>query len=129
LQTHRPPERAFRRHVADDLGPGDRLDEDALRRTVAAVRHGDATPGDTGPLPAYSDNFISVPVDTIREALETGEVIWLGFVDSHGTAAERLVRVTAVDDGVISATDSVSSLPISIPLRRITAAHIIRTGP
>lgn len=115
--------------------PGPSLpDEAALREIVAGLR-------DAAPATAASEereehaggpaggNVFDSPLATLREAVETGETVWVGYVDTDGTGTERLVRAMAVDDGMLTARDSRSTDEIDVPVRRITAAHIIRAAP
>jgi predicted DNA-binding transcriptional regulator YafY len=41
----------------------------------------------------------------LREAVETGQTVLIGYVDSHGTATERLVDPVRVDGGWLTARD------------------------
>ena len=67
------------------------------------------------------------PIEDLREAAETGETVWFGYVDPRGGSAERLVRALSVDDGLLVAEDTTTGEKISVALHRITSAHIIRT--
>jgi hypothetical protein len=66
------------------------------------------------------------PLETLREAVETGELVWVGYLDTRGEPGERLVYASAVEDGRVTARDSRTSERLSVPVHRITAAHIIR---
>ena len=68
------------------------------------------------------------PLETLREAVETGELVWVGYVDTRGAAGERLVYATAVEEGRLVARDSRTAERLGIPVHRITVAHIIRGG-
>src|SRR5699024_10076873 len=110
-----------------------RLDDAAAREIVATLR--ESTPAATPrsdpdePTGTTGSNVFDSPLVTLREAVETGETVWVGYVDTDGTPGERLVRATSVDDGMLTAQDSRSAAQIDVPVRRITAAHIIRTAP
>lgn len=121
-----PPPRAAATSRGDDSGVPD-VDLEAARRIVAGLRAIEPLgPSDDRSGSPPGDMAGVVPVDTLREAVESGEVVWFGYVDRVGTAAERLVRATAVDDGRLSAVDAHTRKPFEVALHRITAAHIIR---
>ncbi|HET7173225.1 MAG TPA: helicase-associated domain-containing protein [Nocardioidaceae bacterium] len=102
-----------------------KLEAAAARRLVAALR---STTGDDGvAVPAGPASIgLGKPLVTLREAVETGEVVWFGYVDSAGGSGERLVRALSVDDGRLRAVDARSGAVLSVPVHRITAAHILR---
>lgn len=124
--AHRPPERARARPPSADVTPAERLTEDMIAESLRLLRHVDQPTTSASDRQPHAENFVVAPVDTLREAVETGEVVWFGYVDTRGTSGERLVRASAVDEGVLSAEDSVSLERLRVPLHRITAAHIIR---
>ncbi len=89
---------------------------------------------ETNPPPAadptvsrWGDVFDS-PLGALREAVETSEVVWCGYVDGAGRRTERLVRIASVDEGLVEARDAKTDEEMHLPLRRITAAHILRPG-
>lgn len=125
---HRVPRRATRPPSSEDHTAADRLDPAGVMRVLTSLRSAEVIDADAPALPTYAENFLSVPVDTLREAAETGEPIWIGFVDTRGDSGERVVLVSHVDDGVVSAVDKTTSDSLTIPLHRITAAHILRTN-
>ncbi len=126
---HRDPQRGTP-VASDDLTAGDRLDPGLAAELVAAIRRAGESPrpgrggaADTAAVEAVFDS----PLATLREAVETGEVVWVGYVDPVGTRSERLVRARLVDDGLLRARDVRSDEEFAVAVRRITAAHIIRT--
>ncbi len=134
--SHLSPQRG--RPVAATPGTetADQLDPQEAASIVATLRAAGVGPGSAqgtasgaemegGRVP---DTMLGSPLPTLREAVETGETVWFGYVDTTGASGERLVRVTAVDEGRLRARDSRSGEPISVPLHRITAAHIVRAG-
>ena len=127
---HRDPARGTA-VVTDDLTAEDRLDPTMAADVVAALRAGAepsprvvAVEQDHGGEPLFDS-----PLATLREAVETGEIVWVGYVDPLGTAGERLVRADVVDDGLLRARDARSDDEFAVAVHRITAAHIIRAGP
>jgi hypothetical protein len=124
-RRHRTPKRA-RASIEDDLTPGDRLDDALAREIVRMLRANDsAEPPEHESVP-YAESLGNAPLDTIREAVETQEVVWLGFVDRVGTRREQTAHLTSVDDGLVQGSDAASGQPVAIPVSRIVAAHIIR---
>jgi hypothetical protein len=126
---HRRPRRAKPYAGDDDPTPGDRLDDAFAREIVRTLRNNDsvranADPEDYGP---YSEALGTAPLDTIREAVETQEVVWIAFVDRLGTRREQTAHVASVDDGLVRGTDAGSGGPIAVPVSRVVAAHIIRS--
>jgi len=98
----------------------------AAQCLVKALRQAGAeSPEASNPRP-QSSNRIDSPLSTLREAVETGEVVWFGYVDTRGASGERLVLATSVDDGRLQARDSRTDEALTVPLHRITSAHIIR---
>jgi hypothetical protein len=134
--VHLPPERAKPRPGTDDLTAAERLDEDMAAQIVTTLRSAidpaadqEAPERRTGALEGLApEGNEPDSVAVLREAVETREPVWFGFVDSAGTTGERLVLVHAVDDGVLDAEDARSHDPVRMPVHRITQAHIIRTS-
>lgn len=65
-------------------------------------------------------------LDTLREAVETGESVWYSSVDDQGRATERVVRAESVDSGALAGVESTSGERVVVAVSRITAAHILR---
>jgi hypothetical protein len=124
-RRHRTPRRA-RASGEDDLTPGDRLDDALAREIVRTLRVNDSAEAPEHDNVPYSESLGAAPLDTIREAVETQEVVWIGFVDRVGTRREQTAHLTSVDDGLARGSDAASGEPVAIPVSRIVAAHIIR---
>ncbi len=124
---HRSPARGTP-ESADELSPEDRLDPELARDIVAVLRSEGAASKQRRTEHPAPDLVFDVPLATLREAVETGEVVWVGYVDPSGTSTERLVKATAVEEGLLVATDERSKEEFTVPVPRITAAHIIRSG-
>ncbi|MBA2443835.1 MAG: helicase-associated domain-containing protein [Nocardioidaceae bacterium] len=109
-----------------ELSAKEELTFAAAQRLVQGLRHTEVDPSpDESPRPQTS-NRIDSPLDTLREAVETGEVVWFGYVDTRGASGERLVVAKSVGDGRLQARDSRTDEALTVPLHRITSAHIIR---
>jgi hypothetical protein len=132
LHLHLPPERALARVRTDDLTAADRVDSAAAARIVAVLRRSAdevERPVEESERRAAADITVDGPLSVLREAVETGETVWFGYVDGTGASGERLVTARSVDDGMLEAEDARSHEPVQMPVRRITTAHIIRTNP
>jgi len=117
----------------DELTAADRLDAAAATKLVAALREvGEAprfaAPGGSTTRDSGAESLFDHPVATLREAVESGEVVWVGYVDPMGERSERLVRAELLDDGLLHARDARSDEQVAVAVHRITAAHIIRQG-
>jgi Helicase conserved C-terminal domain len=115
------------RAADEESSPGSRFDRSFALRVVAELRAAETSP------PKSNDSIVRgagsvtrLPVDTLREAVETGEAVWFSSVDGRGQAAERVVKAESVDSGALRAFDSGTGDAIVVPMRRITAAHILR---
>jgi hypothetical protein len=126
-RRHRVPRRA-KPYSDDDLTPGDRLDDAFAREIVRTLRVNDSAEADAVDHGSYSESLGGAPLDTIREAVETQEVVWVGYVDRVGTRREQTARLTSVEDGLAQGRDAASGEAVAIPVSRIVAAHIIRSA-
>lgn len=124
-----PARRGVPRGGTAELSASDQLRPAAAAAIVSRLRQAErgsprrGEPGQRAPEP-----MIAAPVDALREAVETGEVVWLSLVDGRGATSERLVRGVEVTDGQLHARDARSGDDVVVPVRRISAAHIVRTG-
>jgi predicted DNA-binding transcriptional regulator YafY len=91
-------------------------------QVAAAVRAGDRV---TASRPA-------APVDTLtpsgslaalREAIETGTPVLIGYVDNHGTRGERLVEPIRVEGGQLTAYDVRSDDTRRFAVHRVTSVR------
>jgi hypothetical protein len=125
--VHRHGERAVTAQPHDARTGGSPLGDDAIASILAALRHDDPDDG-AGVSERTSDTVFNSPALTLREAVETGEPVWFGQVDTRGVSAERVVTALAVEGGRLTARDVKTQEHVSIALHRITAAHIMRPG-
>lgn len=125
--VHRAPLRGAVEHAGDPSMSGS-LDIEEARAIVVRLRVEELDTGSVGASTATFGDVFDSPLTALREAVETREVVWCGYVDAAGLRTERLVKVVAVDEGLVEARDATTEDAISLPLRRITAAHILRTG-
>lgn len=108
-------------------GPADRLDETAAVAIVAGLRCS-PKPQSRPDVAPPAEPLHATPLPVLREAAETGEPVWLGFVDPLGRAGERLLHVSEVADGRVRGTELRHGAPFAVAVHRVTAAHIIRAA-
>jgi hypothetical protein len=126
--AHQRPVRAAITPLAGAL-TGPTIDVEAGMRIVQALRVA-ASPDDAADPRELTaaEGMSDSPLETLREAVETGELVWVGYVDTRGASGERLVYASAVEEGRLIARDSRTAERLGIPVHRITVAHIIRGG-
>ncbi|MDP9822140.1 helicase C-terminal domain-containing protein [Nocardioides massiliensis] len=105
--------------------PGVAQARDAARvsAVVTAVRAGDravaARP--TGGTPAPSTP--AAVLSQLRDAIESGRTVWIGYTDNEGGVSERIVEPRRVDGGWLTAYDARSDDTRAFALHRITAVR------
>jgi hypothetical protein len=131
---HRPAARAIAVLAEPESSPADRIDAEHVQYCLQLLSSDDGSAraasteaGASTDDGASRTSSMMAPIEDLREAAETGETVWFGYVDPRGGSAERLVRALSVDDGILVAEDTTSGEKISVALHRITSAHIIRT--
>jgi hypothetical protein len=88
---------------------------------VAAVRAGDRAAAERparGPATTPADVMA-----VLREAVESGREVWIGYLDNHGTSTERVVRPVEVGGGQLRAHDARSDEMRAFAIHRITRAR------
>ncbi len=126
---HRQPLRASAQ-VPTELAADAYPDAAEIARVVEVLRKEEADPPpstDAHTGSSWGDVFDS-PLGALREAVETSEVVWCGYVDKAGRRTERLFKIASVEEGLVEARDAKTDESMQLPLRRITAAHILRPG-
>jgi hypothetical protein len=111
---------AYPRQASDDqlaelvrtVRAGDRAAAGRLGRTVSA-------PAGTG----AADTAATVAL--LREAIELRSQVWIWFVDSHGTASQRIVDPFRVSGGLLEGRDVAHGAVHQYPLHRITSAALV----
>jgi predicted DNA-binding transcriptional regulator YafY len=96
-----------------------------IASTVTAMRAGDRAAA-TRPEPGLRAAEPSTPASTLvvlREAVESGQSVWMGYVDSAGSTVERVVDPVTVDAGWLSAYDHRTEDVRSFAVHRITAVR------
>jgi hypothetical protein len=126
--------RSPRRHpaVTDPVVSSGPLDAHAAARlsarvasTVTAIRAGDRAAAHR-PEPAMRAAEPATPASTLallREAVESGASVWIGYVDNHGSTVERVVDPVKVEAGWLSAYDHRTEDVRSFAIHRVTAVR------
>ncbi|GAA4872727.1 helicase-associated domain-containing protein [Actinomycetospora straminea] len=128
----RRPERA--------IGTTPTLSEDQVTALVAQLRAGDraatAARG-RGTVAGPGRTAASATVAVLAEAARSGRSVWIGYVDAHGTASQRVVRPLRVGGGVLEGVEdsgeddgetngaTVGGAPLSFALHRITSVSVL----
>ncbi len=113
--------RAARRAPGEPAG----LTDEQVGKIVAHVRAGDAASarrrGETVRAPQGGGaGDTSATLALLSQATIERREVWIGFVDSRGTASQRVVRPLRVGGGVLEGTDNER-----YPLHRITSAALV----
>ena len=118
--------RSPRRHPVVDAAGQARLSA-RVSATVTAIRAGDRAAAHR-PDPALRPSAPATPASTLallREAVESGTSVWIGYVDNHGSTVERVVDPVKVEAGWLSAYDHRTEDVRSFAVHRITAVRRI----
>ncbi|MEV4598695.1 helicase-associated domain-containing protein [Amycolatopsis sp. NPDC049253] len=106
--------------------PGEQavLTDDQATRIVANLRAGDAATarrrGSAVRAPSGGGADTTATLELLSRATLERREVWIGFVDSRGTASQRVVRPVRVGGGVLEGTDHER-----YPLHRITSAALV----
>lgn len=113
--------RPSRRTEPSRVGP---LGADQLTAVVAHVRAGDkaarSRKGSMVRLPAGGGADTSATMALLSAAARDQREVWIGFVDSHGTATQRVLTPVRVGAGMLE-----TSTGERYPLHRITSAALV----
>ncbi|HLU56759.1 MAG TPA: helicase-associated domain-containing protein [Pseudonocardia sp.] len=105
-----------RRRSAARSGPPE-PDAEQLAALVSRMRAGDAMAGVRKGAPVGSNGST---LDVLRSAAADNRTVWIGFVDAHGVAGERVLVPHSVGGGVVEGRDAVHGGLHRVPLHRIT---------
>lgn len=111
--------RSARRSVA----PGSRLGPEQASAVVAHLRAGDRAASarrGVGVRNAAGSGDTSATLALLAAATRERREVWIGYVDAHGTAAQRIVTPVRVGSGLLEGADSAR-----YPLHRITSAAFV----
>ena len=111
-----------RRRATGRSGPPE-PDAEQLAALVSRMRAGDAMAGARRGAAAVTTNGSTL--DMLRSAAAAHRSVWIGFVDAHGVAGERVLAPHSVGGGVVEGRDTVSGDVHRVPLHRITSIALV----
>jgi hypothetical protein len=135
--------RTAARRPERSLGGAPLLSEDQVTALVAQMRAGDrAATAARGRsvAPGTTRSTASATVAVLAEAARTGRSVWIGYVDAHGTASQRVVRPLRVGGGVLEGVEDLTDgtegtaepaasgedgAALSFALHRITSVSVL----
>jgi hypothetical protein len=94
--------------------------------TVTAIRAGDrAAAIRPAPVAGGMRQSPASAMATLREAIEAGSTVWIGYVDNDGSTHERVVDPQRVDGGWLKAFDHRSEEVRSYAVHRISSVRVL----
>ncbi|GEL22584.1 hypothetical protein PSU4_15380 [Pseudonocardia sulfidoxydans NBRC 16205] len=101
-------------------------DDSRLAAVVSTMRAGDALSGvRRSRTSTRVAGGSSSTLTELQHAVATRRAVWIGFVDSHGVAGERVLVPTSAGGGVVEGRDTVDGEVRRIPLHRITSIALV----
>jgi len=97
--------------------------EARLAQVVTAIRAGDKVAETRGTASATTTLTPIGSLAALRDAVESGRTVLIGYVDNHGTATERLVDPVRVDGGWLTARDHRADDVRQFAVHRIRTVH------
>jgi len=100
--------------------------------TVRALRAGDRTAAQrptevtAGPLGQLTP---TQTLSVLRSSLESGDSVWIGYVDNHGATSERVVDPVRIEGGWLTAYDHRSEEVRSFAVHRISGISAVPAAP
>jgi hypothetical protein len=102
--------------------------EEQLGDLISAIRAGDRAAGTrrgrTVSPAAGAGADTSATLALLQEAVNTKRSVYIGYVDAHGTASQRVIEPIRVGAGVLEGLDSTRSETHRFALHRITAVSL-----
>ncbi|NYG60049.1 hypothetical protein BJ980_002972 [Nocardioides daedukensis] len=94
-----------------------------VTHAVSAIRAGDRA-RDARP----EERVATTPADSLallRQAIEAGGSVWISYLDSHGTATERVVDPVRIEGGQLTAYDHRSEDQRTFAIHRLNAVRAL----
>ncbi len=104
--------------VVEQIRRGDRLAR-AARRSPLSKPH-----LDPDGQPINSSQAHAQALAVLRQGITEKKLVWVGFVDAHGSTGSRLVRPVSMGGGFLHAEDDRNQTRHTFALHRITAAAL-----
>ncbi|MFD4673446.1 helicase-associated domain-containing protein [Lentzea sp. NPDC058450] len=119
-----PRQRTARKPASPAVQADERLGE--LVRLVRAGDRAAATPrGERVAVPGNLGAGPSATLSLLQQAARARRRVLVGFVDSHGTAAQRVIEPHVVGGGVLEGYDHSYGEVLRFPLHRVTSAALV----
>ncbi|GGM97098.1 hypothetical protein GCM10011609_38660 [Lentzea pudingi] len=119
-----PRQRSARKPASPAVPADERLGE--LVRLVRAGDRAAATPrGERVAVPSNLGAGPSATLSLLQQAARARRKVLVGFVDSHGTAAQRVIEPHVVGGGVLEGYDHSYGEVLRFPLHRVTSAALV----
>jgi hypothetical protein len=100
-----------------------------LAAAVETLRRGDAVARDARRAPATVRSAVSADAHAhtqamavLQQAIRDKALVWVGYVDAHGSTMSRLLRPVSIGGGYLRAHDERTDMLHTFALHRITAA-------
>ncbi len=123
--VQRAPARPAMQHTQNERSAPE---ETLLGAAVRALRAGDRSreerPADAAP-GSLGRSSAGQTLADLRQALESGSTVWVGYVDHHGVTSERLVDPARLEGGWLSAFDHRSGEVRSFAVHRISGVAAV----
>jgi hypothetical protein len=123
-----PPRPSWAHRGIEDPAAGARLSSPRLAGVIEQIRRGDAAARVARRAPVTvrangtSTSSHTEALEILQQALRDKTRVWVGYVDSHGATASRLVRPVSMGGGYLRAEDERTEMLHTFALHRITAA-------
>jgi hypothetical protein len=114
---------APRKRSSGRVGPPPEPAAEQLAALVSRMRAGDALAGVRRGRPEAANGST---IDMLRSAAAARRSVWIGFVDGHGVAGERVLEPMSVGGGVVEGRDTVDGGLHRVPLHRITSIAVVQ---
>ena len=123
VRVSRPDlQRARTRRGRRPAGAVDARREAQVQAVVTAIRAGDRAQS-TRPAAATETTTPSGALAALRDAIESGSTVVIGYVDNHGASGERVVDPRRLEGGRLSAYDHRADDVREFAVHRITAVR------
>jgi hypothetical protein len=130
VHVARPDRRRARpRTTRRPAGENDARLRARLAQVVTAVRAGDRVAEARGTTPSATALTPIGSLAALREAVESGRTVLIGYVDNHGTATERIVDPVRVDGGWLTARDHRADDVRQFAVHRIRSVNPVDIAP
>jgi hypothetical protein len=104
--------------IVEQIRRGDRLAR-AARRSPLSRTQVDADGQPVTPTQAHTQAMA-----VLRQGIDEKKLVWVGFVDAHGSIGSKLVRPVSMGGGFLHAEDDRSQTRHTFALHRITSAAL-----